>query len=287
MTPAPEPTTARSIPPVAAGHIQPGTGVSQYQQLASVLRHQITHGDLLEGQQLPTVADLATQYQLARITVRQAYAVLSAEGLITSRRGRGTFVSAAQVRLDARLRSAINDPRSGDLRMDILEQRRNTPLPTELAAGASTYPDYTFIRKIHRHDGAPFCLVEIHVATEIQARFPAGAEAHHKIAWLLNTYAPDRMHKVQQTLTVAPADLVLARQLDCAFSTPIAHMTRRVFDAAGRIALAGRFWYRGDRFVMDTEIPFDVWVNYPGVVMPDARAPTTDPAPTDSTLSVR
>lgn len=257
-------------------------GVSQYQQLASVLRHQITHGELQEGQQLPTVADLATQYQLARITVRQAYAVLSAEGLVNSRRGRGTFVSKGQTGMDARLRSAINDPRSDHLRMEILEQRRNTSLPADLAAGACTYPDYTFIRKLHRHDGAPFCLVEIHVATEIQALFPAGAEADRKIAWLLNDYAADRMHKVQQSLTVAPADLVLARQLDCAYSTPIAHMTRRMFDAQGRIALAGRFWYRGDRFVMDTEIPFDVWVNYPGVVMPDSLAPTEDPPATDA-----
>jgi GntR family transcriptional regulator len=197
--------------------------------------------------------------------------VLSAEGLITSRRGRGTFVCAAQVRLDARLRSAINDPRSGDLRLEILEQRAGVPLPADLAAHNPSYPDYAFIRKIHRHDDAPFCLVEIHVASEIQARFPPGAEARHKIAWLLNAWAADRMHKVQQTLSIAPADLVLARQLDCAFSTPIAHMTRRVFDAAGRIALAGRFWYRGDRFVMDLEIPFDVWVNYPGVVMPETR----------------
>jgi hypothetical protein len=35
---------------------------------------------------------------------------------------------------------------------------------------------------------------------------------------------------------------------------------------------------------MDTEIPFDVWVNYPGVVMPDSLDPVaghavTDPAP--------
>ena len=37
----------------------------------------------------------------------------------------------------------------------------------------------------------------------------------------------------------------------------------------GRVALAGRFWYRGDRFVMDQSIPFDVWLHHPGMVIPD------------------
>ena len=48
-----------------------------------MLRHRIAQGEFVAGGQLPTVAQLAEQYRLARITVRQAYAVLIAEGLIT------------------------------------------------------------------------------------------------------------------------------------------------------------------------------------------------------------
>jgi len=45
-----------------------------------------------------------------------------------------------------------------------------------------------------------------------------------------------------------------------------------------RLALAERFWYRGDRFVADIEIPFDVWMHHPGVVIPDVRARPADAA---------
>jgi GntR family transcriptional regulator len=263
--------------PAPGTRIVPGTGVTQYQQLASVLRHQIERGEIGAGVQLPTVAQLAAQYQLARITVRQAYAVLSTEGLITSQRGRGTFVVPQAPGQHARLHQAINDPANRDVRFDILEQRQHQELPPDLARGAPTYADYAYIRKIHVLDGAPFCLVEIYVASEIQARFPPGSEQQHKVTWLVGTYAHERMHRVQQTMTVAPADLPLARQLGCAFSTPVARMVRRVLDADGRLAMAGRFWYRGDRFEADIEIPFDVWLNYPGVVIPQAR--TTPPAP--------
>lgn len=256
--------------------IRPGVGVTQYLQLASVLRHRITQGALVVGEQLPTVAQLADQFQLARVTVRQAYAVLGAEGLTTSQRGRGTFVTASPGDPDRRLRTAINDPGSSDIRFDILQELAGVPLPQTLVQGATTYPDYAFVRKIHVQDGEPFCLAEIHVASEIHTRFPPDAVRSHKIAWLLNTHAPERMHRMQQTTTVAPADLVLARQLGCSFATPMAHMVRRIFDTSNRLALAGRFWYRGDRFVADIEIPFDVWVNYPGVVIPDVRAREPD-----------
>lgn len=252
--------------------ITPGAGITQYLQLASVLRHRIAQGEFAAGSQLPTVAQLAGHYRLARITVRQAYAVLIAEGLITSQRGRGTFVAPRPQGPGTRLRSAINDPGAQDVRFDILEQRSRVALPENLARGNATCPHYHYIRKIHVLDGEPFCLAEIYVASDIHAKFPPGSEQRYKIAWLAGTYARKRMQRVQQTMTVAPADLVLAQQLGCAFATPVAQLARRIFDGADRLALAGMFWYRGDRFVADVEIPFDIWLNYPGVVIPHARA---------------
>lgn len=248
------------------------TGVAQYLQLASVLRHQIQHGDLKGGQRLPTVVQLAQQYQVARITVRQAYGILSNEGLITSQRGRGSFVEPTPEKLNASLHLAINDPRAQGVRFDILERQHKVPLPDPLARGAPVYPDYAFVRKVHLHDDEPFCLAEIYVASDIQARFPKGSDSRHKIAYLVNEYAPERMHTVQQTMTVIPADLVLSNRLKCSLATPMAHMVRRISDRSGRMALAGLFWYRGDRFIADMEIPYDVWLNYPGVVVPESKA---------------
>ena len=270
---SPPPAMATSMAPEPA--IRTGAGITQYLQLASLLRHRIAHGELLPGTQLPTVADLAAHYQLARITVRQAYAVLSSEGLVQSQRGRGTFVTERPAGRGARLRSAINALGSDDLRFEILAQQRKVALPADLLGEDAAYADYAFIRKLHVQDGEPFCLAEIYVASEIHARFPPGSEQHNKIAWLINAHAANRMQRVRQTLTVAPSDLVLARQLQCSFSTPVAHMTRWIYDKQDRLALAGRFWYRGDRFVADVELPFDMWLRYPSMVVPDTRTATT------------
>ncbi len=255
--------------PRAATHS--GAGVTQYLQLASVLRHQIAHGELVSGQRLPTVVQLAEQYKVAGITVRQAYGLLKAEGLITSDRGRGTYVCAPAAATAANMHAAINDPRATDVRFEVLEQRHGVALPPSLATGAaatSSYATYTCIRKIHVQDGEPFCLGEIYVASEIYKRFPKGSEQQHKIAYLLNDHSKSRMQAMQQTLTVAPADMVLAQTLGCSFATPMAHMARRISDESGRVAYAGLFWYRGDRFVLESEYPFDLWLSYPGVAVP-------------------
>jgi len=254
----------------AAAHS--GVGVTQYLQLASVLRHQIAHGELVRGQRLPTITHLAKEYKVAGITVRQAYGLLKAEGLITSDRGRGTYVAATSTAMSSSRRTAINDPRAKGIRIEVLGLCHQVGLPASLAGGAATHVDYTFIRKIHIQDGEPFCLAEIYVASDIFERFPEGSEHRHKIAYLLKEYSSDKLQKLQQTMTMAPADMVLAQGLGCSFATPIAHMVRRISDATGRIAYAGLVWYRGDRFVLETEFPFDVWLSYPDVAVPQTLA---------------
>ena len=66
-----------------------------YRQLYHGLRRAILEGQLAPGSRLPAGRALAARLGVARVTVTQAYAQLSAEGLAESRRGAGTFVSAA------------------------------------------------------------------------------------------------------------------------------------------------------------------------------------------------
>lgn len=256
--------------------LRPGTGVAQYLQLASLLRHRIAQGELAPGARLPTVAEMAAEHGIARVTVRQAYAVLVQESLITSRRGQGTRVSERPAAMNASLRAAINDPGTRELQIRILDEAAGVPLPdTLLRAGCQAAASYAFVRKLHLHDAEPFCLAEIHVASDIQARFPPGSQAQQKIAWLLSIHADARQLRMQQTLSVAPADVPLARRLGCAFGTPAARMTRWVFDRRGRIVYAGLFWYRGDRFLFDVELPFDLWLQHPAMAIPEARPPAS------------
>src|SRR5436190_8995809 len=57
--------------------------------LARQVREAILGGDLAEGDMLPSEKDLMVQMGLSRATVREGLRLLEAEGLITTRPGRG------------------------------------------------------------------------------------------------------------------------------------------------------------------------------------------------------
>lgn len=65
-----------------------------YIQVANDLRAAILTRKFTPGEKLPSGADLAKRYGIARMTVQQALRILKDEGLIVSRQGSGVFVRA-------------------------------------------------------------------------------------------------------------------------------------------------------------------------------------------------
>ena len=64
-----------------------------YAQLANILRRQVAAGVFRPGDQLPSEAMLCQSYQVSPMTVRRTINVLAEEGVVSTARGRGTFVA--------------------------------------------------------------------------------------------------------------------------------------------------------------------------------------------------
>jgi GntR family transcriptional regulator len=71
-----------------------------YYQLQNILREKIKSGEYEPGGPFPTEDQLAQSYQVSRITVRQALAVLEKDGLIIRKRGSGSIVSEGRPPLE-------------------------------------------------------------------------------------------------------------------------------------------------------------------------------------------
>jgi GntR family transcriptional regulator len=76
-------------------HVDLGSGVSIYLQLIQQVRHALQFGILKPGDRLPTVKEVVARVAVNPNTVHRAYRDLEHDGLVVSRPGLGTFVTAA------------------------------------------------------------------------------------------------------------------------------------------------------------------------------------------------
>ena len=74
-------------------HLDGRSGVAPYLQLIHQVRQALRLGLLREGDQLPTVKDVAAGLAINPNTVLKAYRELEYEGLVAARPGIGTFVT--------------------------------------------------------------------------------------------------------------------------------------------------------------------------------------------------
>ena len=70
-----------------------------YRQLRDLMVAMILDGELAEGDPLPSVRQVATEYRVNHLTVLKGYQELVDEQLVESRRGRGMFVRPGARRL--------------------------------------------------------------------------------------------------------------------------------------------------------------------------------------------
>ncbi len=74
--------------------IEDGTGEAEYLQLARALRQQIIDGQLPVGEPLPSSRTARDAHGIGRATWGRAVAELRKQGLVSVRKGQGTWVTA-------------------------------------------------------------------------------------------------------------------------------------------------------------------------------------------------
>ncbi|MFC4123142.1 GntR family transcriptional regulator [Nonomuraea zeae] len=110
--------------------------VARYERIADELRDEILAGAHPVGSQLPSESELAGRFGAARGTVRQAVAVLAAEGLVGSRQGaRRIVLGNARSQSFAELHSFAQWARANGHRFggQVIEQRRRRASGAESA----------------------------------------------------------------------------------------------------------------------------------------------------------
>jgi GntR family transcriptional regulator len=230
--------------------------IPRYVQLADIMRHRIKRGIWPRGGTLPSIERLMEEFDVARVTVRQAIQLLAGEGLVSPQRGRGTFVTAepgaerrllVQTTLDDLVEMYRGDmPDLSNIieshEMPVLTERDGTPAPR-----------YFHMRRVHSREGRRYCIVSIYIDERVYRLAPERFRNEVVIPGFASL--PEvRIASARQSLDIAAADLEVARALDIPINTPIAEI-RRVFNGRdGSVIYLGEATYRGDYIHLEMDL---------------------------------
>jgi GntR family transcriptional regulator len=102
------------------------SSVPIYMQIAEQIRHLVATGRLQSGEKLLTIRQLAVDLRVDPNTVAHAYNLLYNEGVISTQRGRGTFVA-----------QHLDDAHLARVRQEKLQAIMNSALLEALSLGYS------------------------------------------------------------------------------------------------------------------------------------------------------
>ncbi len=231
----------------------------RYEVLIATLERQIQTGELAPGAALPTEPELAALLGSSRTTIRHALDELANRGLITRRRGVGTFVAAPAVEQPlGRLSSFIHTLSSP--RGDSIPRLLGVRLTANATASRFLIADSDGVvfelSRLFSVDGEPFALEHIYLPAEIGERLPINRLGGAVIDDLIREITGISVNRGRETLELAKLDREQAALFGARRGDPVFSLTRQVFAAEQPIQLR-RIWIRGDRvrFHIDLEGP--------------------------------
>ncbi len=222
---------------------QPAPGQSRYGWLAASLRARITQGEWVPGTALPAETALAKEHGVALGTLRQALAVLVAQGLLERQHGRGTFVKpglggASMLRFfrfshdGGSTNDAPTTPQSSILHRTVALASQSAADALGLPAGASVLR----LERLRSLKGQP-CLLE-NITLPLPAfEALAGSDTAH---WddllypMMQRVCGITILRAEDRLSFALLSAGQAVRLQLPPEHPCVNVERRAFDRAGR-----------------------------------------------------
>ena len=179
--------------------------VPLYIQVASVMRRRIETKHWLPGQKISTLVELEREFEVARVTIRQAIDILREEGLLHSQQGRGTFVAETPVSRYWFKLATSWDVLVDTIKDNVLKRIKvdgPPPAPTLREDEGELAPKYVFMRTVQFKDGEPYGIVSLHLADDVFRRAPDDFRQHPALSVLAglkgiedSRCAPDRGHR--------------------------------------------------------------------------------------------
>ena len=206
----------------------------RYREIADVIRSRAESGEFGAGRLLPSEAELSSEYDASRVTVRRALDLLREEGLLDARQGLGWFVAGDPLRqslgvletIEHQLESWGRAPERRVLEFAFVnaDARVRSILGVDLVLR---------VRRLNLADGEPFARVTVWCPADLAADISRADVERAPFYELLDV----PLGGATQTIGAAAASASDARLLEVPEGSPVLRCERTTSDSHGRPVL--------------------------------------------------
>jgi GntR family transcriptional regulator len=229
----------------------------KYLQIREILLRRIER-NMAVGDRLPPEHALGTEFGVSRETIREALTGLEKQGLISRRRGQGTFVlKLPPSRSERRLTGMAED--FSEFRMETEAEvltRGPVALPPHAAELMKLRSDEMVYRILRRRrvDGQPFSVNDSFLPLEIGARVARLNLCHTSMVRELRYTLGLDITETEQRIEAVAADVEIAALLGVPPASPLLYLTRHFLLPDGYTAVLFQTHYRPDRYYYSVQL---------------------------------
>jgi DNA-binding GntR family transcriptional regulator len=228
-----------------------------YQLIADAIAGQIATGVYRAGDQLPTEPQLRARFGVSPVTVRRAVTILLNRGLVTTTRGKGTFVRPLDITGAVFRLREITDIWMDDVTADVLLLEASIiPADAQVASALQRAEGdhIVYMRRLIRRKGVPLIYQREHVIYDERRPLVEAQLQITSLEGLFSSAPGEGMLSGRLSIQAVSLDKEAAGFLIAREGSPAFCLDSLFHDFEGRPASWGRFLCRADQFRLTTNI---------------------------------
>lgn len=233
-----------------------------YHQIRNKIQDWIVSKEYNMGEQIPSETDLAKTFNVTRITVRQAISLLVQEGLLTRKRGSGTFVTN-----DAKLIGSFGLDFTGFMDGLFLQVSKSktisakievVPTPKSIKEKLNiTDEEIVKIERVRTMNGQIFALTVNYIPKEIGLQIQEKSLYEKPLLKIMEVDLGVEFDEAFQTIEASFSDLQVSERLEIKSGSPILFVERIMYGKKKRPIELVQTSYRGDIYKYVFRLKFD------------------------------
>ena len=225
-----------------------------YIKIYEILKRQIIDGEYQVGELLPPEPELEKRFHVSRTTIRRAVEMLSQEGYLKAKQGRGTQVLDFKHKRRRNLVTSISetlrqkgfDVRPSSMQIDLIQAGEQIAQDLEISPGERIVR----IQRIQFANNQPIAIMHNHLLPDLVPGIEGYLNKFTSLYRFLETRYNIAIDSSWDRISAKNADLMEARMLQVPVGTALLFM-KCVCYQEGRPVCADRLSIVGDRYELD------------------------------------